>query len=251
MTGCGINCDYETQLAFDMAGSDAQRVHVNDVESSTLRGYQILALPGGFSFGDDLGAGRVLAVKMKKLSRKLREFIETDKLVIGICNGAQVAVKLGIVPNLSGEHRQETTLTYNDSGKFEDRWVYLSAIEGKCVFTRGLGNIYLPVRHGEGKFVCSSEVLAELQRSNQIPLRYSTEDGKPAECHYSENPNSSLYDVAGVCDSTGRVFALMPHPEAHVWPYQHPRWTRLREEGHLPAEGDGLQMFRNAVEYFK
>ena len=250
LTGFGINCDYETQYAFFTAGSNARMVHVNDLieRPEILSEFQILALPGGFSFGDDIASGKVLANKLRyRLGESLVSFLESDKLLIGICNGFQVLVRLGLLPD--GHHGmgcQRVSLTYNDSGKFEDRWVNLK-VENRidCIFTRGVDRLELPVRHGEGKFMFdSAETLEQIERSGQVVLRYSTPDG--GSCVYPDNPNGSVNDIAGICDPSGRIFGLMPHPEAFMHRTQHPRWTRQK----LPEQGQGMAIFRNAVAYF-
>jgi phosphoribosylformylglycinamidine synthase subunit PurQ / glutaminase len=250
LTGFGINCDYETRYAFEAAGSLARRVHVNDLieDTAMLGGCQILAIPGGFSFGDDIASGKVLANKLKyRLGQAFLRFIDDGGLVLGICNGFQVLVRLGVLPDgRAGLEAQSVTLTYNDSGKFEDRWVRLEVEQdSRCVFTRGLNSLELPVRHGEGKFIADSPgTLERIAREGQVVLRYVGPEGGPAV--YPCNPNGSQEDIAGVCDSTGRIFGLMPHPEAFVHRLQHPRWTSLD----LPEEGQGLAIFRNAVQYF-
>jgi phosphoribosylformylglycinamidine synthase subunit PurQ / glutaminase len=248
LTGYGINCDYETQHAFNMVGGDARRVHINDIIGGIekLEDYQIMAFPGGFSFGDDIASGKVLANKVRfNLFDDLKKFIDDGKLVIGICNGFQVMVKMGLLPAFDGNYnKQVTTLTFNDSGKFEDRWVYLRGNpKSKCVFTRGINDLYLPVRHGEGKFITNEAFLRKLEDGNQIALRYVGNSGNPAG--YPWNPNGSQGNIAGICDETGRVFGLMPHPEAHLYCTNHPRWTR----GEAGAEGAGVKIFRNAVAY--
>ncbi len=251
LTGYGINCDMETQHAFRLAGADAERVHLTDLTNRTrkLSEFHILAFPGGFSFGDDIASGKVLANIIKyNLGEQVREFIDAGKLIIGICNGFQAMVKMGLLPGLNGDYTiQEVTLTFNDSGRFEDRWVHLRANRRtKCVFTKGLDTIYLPVRHGEGKFVAKSpEVLARLKKGNNIVFQYTDSEGKLAG--YPHNPNGSVDNIAGICDDTGRVFGMMPHPEAYQHRTNHPRWTR--EE--LPEEGAGVAIFRNAVEYVR
>ncbi len=255
ITGYGINCDIETELAFNLAGADAERVHINDLIDGCKRmsDYQILALPGGFSFGDDIGSGKVLANKLRyKLGEDVHRFVQDDKLVIGICNGAQVAIKYGLVPAFNENYSvQEATLTFNDSGRFEDRWVHVRSESSRCVFTQGIDMAFLPVAHGEGKFVCSPEVLAKLKENGQVVFRYVDEEGNPAKGVYPTNPNGSMDDIAGICDPTGRIFTLMPHPERHLTPYTNPQWTRLKQEGRLPQEGDGMKIFRNAVNYFR
>jgi phosphoribosylformylglycinamidine synthase len=250
LTGYGINTDEETAFAFDMpqVGGEGVRVHLNDLIAAPqmLRDYQMFVIPGGFSFGDDIASGKVLAVKLRAhLLEPLRDFVARGRLVLGICNGFQVLVKLGLLPNLSGACRQDVTLTFNDSGRFEDRWVYLQANPAStCVFTMGMDRVYLPVRHGEGKFVPrDAATLATLEARQCIALRYVDRQGQLAG--YPWNPNGSVANVAGLCDVTGRIFGLMPHPEAYLHPTNHPRWTREA----VPAEGMGVQLFRNAVRY--
>ena len=254
--GYGINCDNEMQYAFELADADAERVHINQLISNEryLQDYQILALPGGFSFGDDIGAGKVLATKFKyNLQEPLQQFIAAGKLVIGICNGFQVMVKLGILPGMGGDYRsQQVTLTFNDSGRFEDRWVYLDILPTRCVFTQGITRIYLPVRHGEGKFVPQdNDVLQKLYQNKQVVAQYVDPSGNrnPA---FPWNPNGSVDSIAAICDETGRIFGMMPHPEAHLFPINNPTWPNRKATGiPLPPAGQGLQIFQNAVEYIK
>lgn len=253
MLAAGINCDKETEYAFEMAGADAKRVHINDLiaQREKLSHYHILVIPGGFSFGDDIASGKVLANKLEyRLGEEVRRFVADKKLVLGICNGFQVMVKLGILPALDGDYRkQQTTLTFNDSSKFEDRWIYLKLQpESKCVFTKGLEEklTYLPVRHGEGKFIpASKEVLKKLYRNGQIVFQYVDREGNLG--NYPINPNGSVDSIAGICDERGLVFGLMPHPEGYITKYQHPRWTRES----MSEEGDGMAVFKNSVEYAK
>jgi len=248
--GYGINCDNETQYGFELAGAEAEKVHVNQLISGErkLRDYQILAIPGGFSFGDDIGAGKVLATKIKyNLAAEFSEFIKKGKLIIGICNGFQVLVKLGILPGFNGNYdRQEVTLTFNDSSRFEDRWVCLKINQkSKCIWTRGIERLYLPVRHGEGKFVSREEKIRErLISQNRIVAQYMDDKGNLAG--YPWNPNGSELNIAGICDETGRIFGLMPHPEAFLFPQNHPRWTREKIQ-----EGEGLKIFKNAINFVK
>lgn len=250
LTGFGINCDAETAYAFNRAGADAQRVHLNDLAETPqrLEDFHILAIPGGFSFGDDVASGRILANRLRyRLGDPVKRFINDGKLAIGICNGFQVMVKMGILPMFDGDFVQETTLTHNNSARFEDRWVDLRVEHADtCPWLAGMERLELPVRHGEGKFLAKDDdVLRRLNANGQVVLRYCQRDGQPAGGSYPANPNGSVEDIAGICDPTGRVFGLMPHPEAFTERTHHPRWTR--ED--LPEEGAGLHIFRNAVRY--
>ncbi len=245
----GANCDLESAFAFERAGAVAERVHVNRLleQPRLLDDFQVLCLPGGFSYGDDLGAGRILGSQIQHhLFDAVRRFQAAGKLVLGICNGFQILVKSGILLDEADPRGPAATLTNNDSGKFEDRWVRLHATGERCVFFAGCHELYLPVAHAEGKFVPRDQAtLAALDSAGQLVLRYANGNGGPVA--YPDNPNGSVAAVAGVCDSTGRVCGLMPHPERHIDPTQHPRWTR----GPLPPEGDGLAIFRNAVRFFE
>ena len=246
----GANCDLESAFAFERAGAVAERVHVNRLleRPALLSNYQILCIPGGFSYGDDLGAGRILGNQIQHhLRDALHEFKAGGKLVLGICNGFQILIKSGMLLDDDAAGRPAATLTNNDSGKFEDRWITLRTTSNKCVFFSDIESMYLPVAHAEGKFVPRDRAtLAALESAGQIVLRYAATNDS-GEVAYPDNPNGSIGAVAGVCNGTGRVCGLMPHPERHIDPTQHPRWTR----GPLAREGDGLQVFRNAVQFFK
>lgn len=246
----GTNCDQETAFAFSQAGALSDSLHVNRLleNPKLLRDFQIVCLPGGFSYGDDIAAGRILANQIRHhLRQALVEFIAEDKLVLGICNGFQILINTGLIIEDRSDGTPAATLTNNDSGKFEDRWVQLAVGKGPCVFLRGIERMYLPVAHGEGKFVVhSKEFAASLERAGQLPLRYASSTGKVDFVAYPDNPNGAELNVAGACDATGRVFGLMPHPERHIDATHHPRWTR----GEAGAEGDGMAIFRNAVGYF-
>ncbi len=251
LRAAGINCDLETQHAFELAGASADRVHINRIieDKSLLDGYQILVIPGGFSYGDDVAAGKILANQIKHhLYEQVQKFIEAGKLVLGICNGFQVLVKAGILPypDASG---QAVTVTYNDSNKFEDRWVYLAPVTERCVFIEKDRRIYLPVAHGEGKVVTKDQpTLDKLKSDGFIAFKYVDENGK--EGGYPLNPNGSIASIAGLTDSTGRVLGLMPHPERHVRHSQHPRWTRDEKRAGIGEKGaDGETIFTNAVKY--
>jgi len=249
LRAAGSNCDFETKFAFDKAGGQADLVHVNRLLSgeTKLDQFQILAIPGGFTYGDDISAGKILANQLKyKLAEVLNKFYNDGKLIIGICNGFQVLVKAGLLPIVDFMAKQSVTLSNNDSGKFEDRWIYLNVNNGPCVYTRNINKVlYFPVAHAEGKFVPKDEtVLNSLTKNNQIVFQYvSPKNGKT---DYPDNPNGSINDIAGICDPTGRVLGLMPHPERHLDPMNNPMWTR---QG-LSGEGDGLILFKNAIKYF-
>ena len=247
----GTNCDAETETAFQLAGAETALVHIQNLISGkvNLSDYHILAIPGGFSYGDDISAGILLAVEMKhKLTDALNRFVGAGKLVIGICNGFQVLVRTGLLPGTdsSAEMTQRVTLAMNTSAKFECRWVDLETQESPCVFTKGIKPcVYLPVAHAEGRFTAPADVLADLEANNQVVFRY-------ADSGYPNNPNGSDADIAGICDATGRIFGLMPHPERFLTKWNHPRWTRIAEvQGSGSEEGDGLAIFKNAVNYVK
>jgi phosphoribosylformylglycinamidine (FGAM) synthase-like amidotransferase family enzyme len=239
-----------------MVGAEVSRVFLKDLIENPriLEDYHVLALIGGFSFGDHIAGGKVLANIYKyKLGEDILKFIKDEKLIFAECNGFQALVKAGILPGFDGDYRtQRVTLSYNDSGIFEDRWVQLKVNpKSNCVFTNGIKDLFLPVRHGEGKFTVGDEAdLKRLEDRNQIVLQYADEDGSPT-MKYPENPNGSVDSIAGICDSTGRIFGKMPHASAYLSPYNHPRWTRLKIEGKMPREGGGVQIFRNAVEHVR
>ncbi|MFH1191021.1 MAG: phosphoribosylformylglycinamidine synthase I [Candidatus Omnitrophota bacterium] len=247
LRSAGINCDQETAAAFSLAAASVELLHINSLVggSRNLNDFHILALPGGFSYGDDIASGKILANELRfKLVDSLRKFIADGKLIIGICNGFQVLVKSGLLPG-TADLEQSTSLIINDSGKFESRWVYLKSGGSCCVWTKGLKKIiYLPVAHGEGKFVVvNNQVLKRLKINNQIVFQYVGAEGNFSG--YPDNPNGSIENIAGICDETGRVFGLMPHPERHVYFTQHPRKDQLNKEV------DGLQIFKNGVNFIK
>jgi len=260
LTGYGINCDNEAEFAMHLAGADARRVHINDLIAGldSLDNYRILVLPGGFSYGDDIAAGKVLANKIvSAYYDEIKKFASLDRLIIGICNGFQVMIKCGLF-NTDGRlmDHQESTLSMNDSGRFEDRWAYLKRASDKCVFTRGIERVFFPVAHGEGKLIAPDDVIKKLEAQDQVVFRYTREDGSPANGEFPANPNGSSADMAGICDPSGRIFGLMPHPERYLHATNNPYWTRLREEAarrgeKFDEEGQGLKIFKNAVEYFK
>jgi phosphoribosylformylglycinamidine synthase len=241
----GTNCNEETAAAWERAGATCETWHIGRLLEApqTLDAFQILTIPGGFSYGDDLGAGRIFATRLGRvLADALERFHARGGLVLGICNGFQVLVRAGLLPGGLGDAR--ATLTHNTSGHFESRWVRMIPTPGRCPFVSGDEPIELPVAHGEGRFVVSPpEGLQALADAGQIVLRYADDAGQPTEA-YPANPNGSLGGVAGVCDPSGRIFGLMPHPERFVEPFHHPRWTR-RPTG--DGRCDGLRIFESAV----
>lgn len=260
LTGFGLNCDGETAFAVEVAGGKPDRIHLNTLIDGLkhLRDFQIFVIGGGFSWGDDHGAGVIMAMRIKhRMSDTLRDFVDCGGLVLGICNGFQVLVNLGLLPLFDPpELRREVALIGNDCGNFRDQWVNLAINRfSPCVFTRGMDTLELPVRHGEGKFYAESSVIQRLEAQNQVVIRYALPDGSAARGTFPYNPNGSVQDIAGICDPTGRIAGLMPHPEAFNHVTNHPDWTlwreRARREGKvLPEEGLGIRLFRNAVEYF-
>lgn len=243
----GANCDQETEYAFQVAGGLPERLHINRLREAPnlLKQFQVLVIPGGFTYGDDVAAGKILANQLSVfLSDALRQFRDRENLILGVCNGFQTLLKAGlIVP--PDEDGPLATLTHNTSARFEDRWIHLQAQPGKCPFLKEYDRVYLPIAHGEGNFRVRQEwILNGLEQAGQVVLRYVDEAGRPGP--YPVNPNGSQGEVAGLCDATGRVLGLMPHPERHVQPTQHPQWTRKG----LSPEGEGLRLFRNAVAYF-
>ncbi|TWT76871.1 Phosphoribosylformylglycinamidine synthase [Posidoniimonas polymericola] len=244
----GANCDVESAYAFELAGAKTESIHIRRLleNPSLVDDFQILCLPGGFSYGDDVSAGRVLGNEVRlHLADACNRFKEAGKLVLGICNGFQVLMKTGLL-DVDDDQGPLATLTLNDSGHFEARWVRMAVEPGECVFLQGLSDIELPVAHAEGKFVARDQaVFDQLASAGRLVLRYTAADGS-SPAGYPANPNGAMGDVAGVCDSTGRVFGLMPHPERFVEHTQHPRWTRGGIDG-----GVGLKVFENAVGYFR
>jgi len=244
----GTNCDPETAFAFEACGAEAEQVHLFRLleQSSLLDNFQVLCIPGGFSYGDDVGAGAIFGGQLQsRLADALHAFLSADRLVLGICNGFQVLMRAGILPGgaetwpISPGTEPEATLTWNDNGRYTARWVHLNSRGSASVFLRGIESIYLPIAHAEGKVAVRNDSVIDRWRGRrQIALEYASGD----------NPNGSTADIAGLCDPSGRVLGLMPHPERHIHATQHPHWTR---QPLTTEEGEGLKLFRNAVEYFR
>jgi len=261
LTGYGINCEEETRFAFAQAGAVAEIVHINDIiaQPRRLESVQIFAFPGGFSYGDDTGSGKALANKIRhNLLAEFRTFVERDTLMLGICNGFQVMVNLGLVPGLApGIGSAEVALEYNTTNRYQCRWVDVAA-EAECpaVFTRGVRRLHIPVAHGEGRFYAPAPTLERLETQRQVALRYIRPEGSPARGEFPCNPSGSLNDIAAVCDATGRLMGMMPHPERHIFFTQGDDWTLRREKARrqgapVPEAGEGRIIFTNAVAYFQ
>jgi phosphoribosylformylglycinamidine synthase len=255
ITGLGLNCEAETMAAFRMAGAAPECVHLLDLLDGTaprrLPEYGVLAFIGGFAFGDHMGAGTVFANRIRwRLYDDLLAFVERGGLALGVCNGFQTMVRLGILPGFDGDYRTpRATLAPNDRLGYRDAWVTLGFDPASpCAWTHGLTRMDLPARHGEGKFLpASPEVAGRLRTGHQVVARYLGPDGEPTEA-WPHNPNGSPDAVAAVCDPSGRLLGMMPHPDAYLYAFHHPQWTRARLRGPLPTEGDGMAIFRNGVD---
>ncbi|HOO72346.1 MAG TPA: phosphoribosylformylglycinamidine synthase subunit PurQ [Spirochaetota bacterium] len=260
LTGYGINCDEETRFALDFAGADASIIHVNDLieNKNLLKQCHLFIFPGGFSYGDDTGSGKALANRIKNnLMDDFLSYINRDTLMLGICNGFQVMVNIGLVPGIDGYGGDaQVALEYNKTFRYQCRWVDLIVNkESPSVFTRGIDYLHIPVAHGEGNFYAPSGVLEEIEKKSLVTMRYAGPDRKPARGEFPGNPNGSVNDIASICDPTGRIMGMMPHPERGMFFTQRDDWTLLREQYNregkpLPAESDGMKIFRNAVSYF-
>ena len=243
MSGYGLNCEEETKFAFESVGGVAEIVHINDLiaKPKMLSEFQILAFPGGFSYGDDTGSGKAYANKMKNhLSKELEEFLSRDTLMIGICNGFQILTSLGILPG---------ALTYNKNGKYIDRWVDLK-VDGKSPWLSGIKNISLPIAHGEGRYIIDAKKYKEMLKKKEIAFTYTKGD----ICKYQnleKNPNGAMYDIAGVLGYNGRVLGMMPHPERAMFFHHSPLWQNKKINGEKREEGDGILLFKNAINYFR
>lgn len=255
ITGHGVNCEAESRYAWNQAGADVDFLHLHDLldDSTKLHNYRALMFIGGFSYGDHMGSGQVMAQRLRtRVQDDLQKFVEDDNLVLGVCNGFQVMIKLGLVPGLDGDFfTQRLALMQNNCGTFQNFWVELKFEPGSpCVFTNGLDRMPLPIRHGEGKiYTPDGKVLKAVEAANCVACRYiDPATGEPTQS-FPHNPNGSQHAIAGLCDPSGRLFGLMPHPEAYLFPEHHPHWDLDRVRGDLPREGLGMQLFRNAIGY--
>jgi len=260
MAGYGINSEEETAFAFEKSGAEAEIVHVNDLIDGLkkLDKYQIMVFPGGFAHGDDTGSGNAYANKMRNnVWDQVLKFVTSDKLAIGICNGCQIMANLGLIPGFDGQYGERLiALRHNASARYECRWIDIKVTSQKCVWTRGIDVIRCPVSHGEGNFYMEKKILDKLNKQDQVAFRYIREDGSPAKGEFPYNPNGAVEDIAAVSDPTGRILGIMPHPERNWNFYNQDDWTLIREKAartgkQLPKEGQGMKIFKNAVEYFK
>ena len=259
LSGYGINCEEETFNAFNTVGVKATIVHINDLieNPKKLKSFQILALPGGFSYGDHTGSGNAMAHKIKNnLFQNIVDFIEKDKLVIGICNGCQILINLGIVPALEG-YKREIALVENDIPTYQCRWVNIKVINQKSPWLKKIKELYLPVAHQEGKFIAEKKVVKSLIKKKLISCKYVKNNGLLANKQFPYNPNGSVEDIAAITNLKGNVLAIMPHPERAFYNTQRPDWIihksksndKLIDNRELFA--DGYKIFKNAYNYFK
>ena len=257
LSGYGLNCEEETLHAFNHCDVSGDIVHINDLieNPKALDEYQILAIPGGFSYGDDTGSGNAFAQKMKlSLWDALKKFVERHTLTIGICNGCQILVNLGLVLALKSYGERDIAVTYNASARYQCRWIDIK-IESESPWLKDIDTMHIPVAHGEGRFMMEDETLAALKENKQIAARYINDDGSYAEEEFPENPNGSIFDIAAMTDKTGRILAMMPHPERGMFTWQRDDYAEAkdkaqRENKNLLDEADGIQVFKNAAQYF-
>ena len=258
LSGYGLNCEEETLFAFKHSGLDGDIVHINDLieNPKMLDNYQVLAIPGGFSYGDDTGSGNAFAQKMKlALWDDLKKFVERDTLTIGICNGCQILVNLGLVPALNEYGQRDVAVTYNVSARYQCRWIDVK-IENDTPWLSGIETLHIPVAHGEGRFMMENDTLKALKDNGQIAARYIKADGSYADEEFPHNPNGSVHDIAAMTDKTGKVLAIMPHPERGMFAWQRDDYHELKDKAQrdgitLSDDSDGIQIFQNAAKYFQ
>jgi phosphoribosylformylglycinamidine synthase len=254
ITGYGVNCEAESSRAWELAGGSPVQVHLNDLldHPEQMRDFRGLMFIGGFSYGDHMTSGHVFALRVKHhLREELQKFIDDGKIILGVCNGFQTMTKIGLLPGLNGEYFDpKVALMQNDCGTFQNFWVNLKfEANSPCIFTQGLSGMPMPIRHGEGKiFTTDKTVIEQIEKTGCAAARYADADGN-STMDFPANPNGSLSAIAGLCDPTGRIFGLMPHPEAYLFPENHPNWDVQKLSGTLPAQGLGLKLFENGVKY--
>lgn len=263
MSGYGINCEHETANCFRVAGAEPEIVHINDLISGKkkMKDYHIMAFPGGFSYGDDTGSGNAYANKLKNnLWKDLMEFVDSGKLIIGICNGFQILTSLGLFALPKTEYGQRiNAILWNSGNRLICRWVHLkhNTKKSKCVFTKGVGMIHLPIAHGEGRFYCDNKTLKALKDNGQVVFTYCDSEGRDANGAEPINPNGALADIAGICDRTGRILGMMPHPERALYMFHRPDYHLMKElagrKGEKVPEFNeaSLRIFKNAVDFVR
>ena len=253
ITGYGVNCEAESAYAWKLAGAEPSLVHINDLLTNPdqILNYNIMMFIGGFSYGDHMTSGHVFAQRIKQhMQGSLLKFISQDKLILGICNGFQVMTKIGLLPGLNNEFfTQKVSLIQNDCGSFQNFWINIKENKkSKCIFTKNINTISLPIRHGEGKlFTLENNIIDEIEKNNCVPVRYVDANNLQTQ-DFPDNPNGSINAIAGLCDPSGRIFGMMPHPEAYLFPENYPHWDIQKVNMNLPEYGLGLLFFKNAVE---
>ena len=254
ITGYGVNCEAESSRAWELAGAEPVQVHINDLIEAPeqMREFQGLMFIGGFSYGDHMTSGHVFALRVKHhLRAELQQFIDDEKIIMGVCNGFQTMTKIGLLPGFDCEYfSPKVALMQNDCGTFQNFWVNLKfEASSPCIFTQGLDTMPMPIRHGEGKiFTTDASVIDRIEELGCAAVRYADDAGNPTQ-EFPANPNGSLNAIAGLCDPTGRIFGMMPHPEAYLFAENHPNWDKQKLDGTLPARGLGLKLFENGVKF--
>lgn len=253
ITGYGVNCEAESFYAWKLAGAKPSLVHINDllINPDQILHYNIIMFIGGFSYGDHMTSGHVFAQRIKQhMQESLSKFISQGKLILGICNGFQVMTKIGLLPGLNNEFfTQKVSLIQNDCGSFQNFWVNIKENKkSPCVFTKDINTVSLPIRHGEGKlFTLEKNIIKEIEKNNCVPVRYVDANDLPTQ-DFPNNPNGSINAIAGLCNPSGRIFGMMPHPEAYLFPENYPHWDMQKVKMNLPDHGLGLLFFRNAIQ---
>lgn len=259
LTGYGINSEEETSFAFEQAGFNSQVRHINDLieNPGELNDTQVLCIPGGFSYGDDTGSGNAFAQKMRlTLWEHLQKFVARDTLTLGICNGCQIVANLGLAPAIDKKYGERfVAVTHNLTARYQCRWVDVAVQDTASPWLIGRTMFHIPVAHGEGRFMMADTTLKTLKDMKQIALRFIKPDGTNAGGEFPYNPNGALDDIAGITDPTGRVLALMPHPERGMFTWQRDDYARIKDKARregkaLSEQSDGLQIFKNAATYF-
>ena len=260
LSGYGLNCEEETLHAFDYNGIPGTIRHINDLieNPSELDEYQILAVPGGFSYGDDTGSGNAFAQKMKlALWEPLQKFVERDTLTLGICNGCQILANLGLVPGFDNKYGERlVAVTYNLTARYQCRWIDVKTANNESPWLEDIDSMHIPVAHGEGRFMMDKATLKTLKKNKQVAATYIRPDGSPADGAFPHNPNGTIADIAAITDQSGKVLAIMPHPERGMFTWQRDDYHRLkdqaqREDKPLPETADGMALFKNAAQYFE